>query len=189
MQQVMDATLERTVALMPDGAAARARIDGMVRAHFAMVWRTLRRLGLSDADADDAAQQVFLTTSRKLDRVNPESERAFLLGVAVRVAADARKARRRQPMHSDAAIEDTLDPAPDPEQALEQRRACQLLDSFMEQLDQKARAVFALYEIEGLNMREIASALAEPPGTIASRLRRARAQFHDAVARHRSDHK
>jgi len=45
------------------------------------------------------------------------------------------------------------------------------------------RAVFVLSEIEELTMAEIAVLMAIPPGTVASRLRRARVQFSEHVAR------
>jgi RNA polymerase sigma-70 factor (ECF subfamily) len=172
--------------LLACDASDRARIEALVRRHFNLVWRYLRRLGLSDADAEDAAQHVFLLTSKKLARVEPERERSFLLGVAVRVAADARKARERRRAEPEAALERAQHPGPTPEQALEQQRACELLDRLLEEVDQEARAVFVLYEIEGLTLQEIACALKCPQGTVASRLRRGRTKFEAAVARHRA---
>lgn len=177
----MEATLGRTAADTPDAVARRARVDQMVRAHFGLVWRYLRRLGLSDADADDGAQQVFLTFARKLDVVEADRERSFLLGVALRVASDARRAHQRRRLEPETALNDATDPRPDPEQALDQQRVCALLDRFLEQLDEGARAVFVLYEVEGLTMREIAEALELSPGTVASRLKRARVRFEAAV--------
>ncbi len=38
--------------------------------------------------------------------------------------------------------------------------------------------MFVLYELEGLKMADIAGLLEIPPGTVASRLRRAREEFH-----------
>jgi RNA polymerase sigma-70 factor (ECF subfamily) len=43
------------------------------------------------------------------------------------------------------------------------------------------RTVFVLYEFEELSMAEIATVLAIPSGTVASRLRRARGQFKQRV--------
>ena len=37
-----------------------ARLVRVATAHFTFVWRMLRRLGVCHADADDAAQQVFM---------------------------------------------------------------------------------------------------------------------------------
>ena len=44
-----------------DDAATR-----FVRQYFDFVWRVLRRLGLSPADADDAAQRVMLAATARL---------------------------------------------------------------------------------------------------------------------------
>jgi len=187
MKRPMDATFRRTATAAPDAVARRARVDQLVRAHFGLVWRYLRRLGLSDADADDGAQQVFLICARKLDDVEVERERSFLLGVALRVASDARRAHKRRRLEPDTALSQATDPRPDPEQALAQQRVCELLDTFLEQLDERARAVFVLYEIEGLTMREIAEALELSPGTVASRLKRARVRFETAVQCYQAD--
>src|SRR5688572_6098751 len=181
MKRTMDATFGRTAVAAPDAVARRARVDQMVRAHFGLVWRYLRRLGLSEADADDGAQQVFLTFARKLDAVEIDRERSFLLGVALRVASDARRAHKRRRLEPETALSDATDPRPDPEQALDQQQVCALFDTFLERLDEDARAVFVLYEVEGLTMREIAEALELSPGTVASRLKRARTRFEAEV--------
>lgn len=191
MHQSMQTTLQQPAALFACESADRDRIDRLVRQHFDLVWRYLRRLGLSDADADDAAQQVFLTLSRKLNQVDRGSERAYLLGVCVRVAADVRKSRRRRASSEaltehDFAVAAAAHPGPNPEQALEQQRACALLDRLLGDVDPDARAVLVLYEIEGLTLQEIAAALDKPQGTVASRLRRGRAKFQAAVARFRA---
>lgn len=187
----MQTTLRQPAAFFACDATDRDRVDYLVRQHFDLVWRYLRRLGLSDADADDAAQQAFLTLSRKLKHIGAGCERAFLLGVSVRVAADFRKARRRRAI-SEAlpdghfVVEAAAHPGPNPEQALEQQRSIALLDRLLGEVDAEARAVLILYEIEGLTLQEIAAALDKPQGTVASRLRRGRAKFQAAVARYRA---
>jgi RNA polymerase sigma-70 factor (ECF subfamily) len=177
----MDATLGRAAGVSPESKAQRARIQRMVKVYFGLVWRYLRRLGLSEADADDGAQQVFLVAARKLDRIDDKRERSFLLGVSVRVAADCRRAQRRRRQEPESLLANAVDPRPDPEQALQQQRACSLLDGFLEQLSAELRVVFVLYEIEGLKTREIAEALDVPLGTVASRLKRSRDQFEATV--------
>jgi RNA polymerase sigma-70 factor, ECF subfamily len=44
------------------------------------------------------------------------------------------------------------------------------------------RAVFVLFELEGMTSPEIAAISGLPPGTVASRLRRARERFRELVA-------
>jgi len=40
--------------------------EEVYRAHVAFVWRSLRRLGIREEDAADAAQEVFIVVHRKL---------------------------------------------------------------------------------------------------------------------------
>jgi RNA polymerase sigma-70 factor (ECF subfamily) len=47
----------------------------------------------------------------------------------------------------------------------------------MDGMDEDSRAVFMLFELEGLTMVEIAKVVDAPQGTVASRLRRAREHF------------
>src|SRR5438552_2214196 len=70
---------------------SEARLRLLMAAHFDFVWRSLRRLGLLDAEADDGAQEVFLVASRKLAQINTGSERQFLFATAVRVASTRRR--------------------------------------------------------------------------------------------------
>jgi RNA polymerase sigma-70 factor (ECF subfamily) len=70
-----------------------------------------------------------------------------------------------------------LDPSPFPEQEVDVRRRRALLDQLLEALPLPLRTVFVLFELEGLPTAEIGPMLGIPVGTVASRLRRARALF------------
>ena len=65
---------------------------------------------------------------------------------------------------------------------LREQRARELLDEILEQMGGDLRAVFILHEFEQMSMAEIAVSLEIPPGTVASRLRRARAEFRERAA-------
>src|SRR5688572_20199751 len=100
--------------------------SALVHAEFEWVWRLLRRIGLSPADADDATQQVFLVAARRKEEIRG-SARPFLYGTAVRVAANLRRTlRRRREVPSDA-IENSVAHEPPLDELLEQRRARALL--------------------------------------------------------------
>jgi len=154
--------------------------------HFARVWRYSRRLGLGEADADDAAQQVFMIFARKLDLVMPGKERAFLCGTAYRVAADQRKKAARRPVVLSERAADVPARVLSPEHLVDQKRARALLDQVLAKLPQDLRAVFVLYEMEEMSTAEIAAALGLARGTVASRLRRARERFHAVIGRMRA---
>ncbi len=160
------------------------RLATLADRHYAFIWRSLRRLGVAPQAVDDAAQQVFVLCALKLERIEPTRERAFLFQTALRVAMSQRRdfARRREATPGDA-IDDICDPRPLPDAAAEMRQRRLILDRVLDALPIDLRTVFILFEIEGLASPEIASILTIPLGTVASRLRRARAAFEAAAGR------
>ena len=172
-------------AALPKDEAARFR--ALVDVHFDFIWRSLRGLGVPSAFIDDAAQQVFLTATQKLGAIVVGSERAFLFATARGVAANARRAQsRNRELLDEEAVAKQVDRAPDPEEAMASRQARSILDGILDGLPEETRVVFVLYELEGQTMAEIATLLATPMGTIASRLRRAREEFQSAARRYQS---
>jgi RNA polymerase sigma-70 factor (ECF subfamily) len=170
------------------GKAASApdpRLSPLVVEHHAFVWRVLRRFGLSPSDADDAAQQVFIVLSRRLADVDTAKMRAFLFRTAMHVASKVHRARRRRPEDAHAECPEEEDPLPGADELVERRRARELLDRILGEMPEDLRAVIVLFEVEELTMSEIADALELPPGTVASRLRRARAELETRVLRAR----
>jgi RNA polymerase sigma-70 factor (ECF subfamily) len=163
----------------PAGAAtADARLRALVDVHYDFIWRSLRRLGVADGDVDDAAQHVFLTAARKLDAIRAGCERSYLFQTAMRVASDHRRTRRRRREVPEVdGEEQAADDAPSGEELLDLRRARRRLDCVLDGLPLDLRAVFVLFELDEMTMAEIAVLLELPPGTVASRLRRARAEF------------
>jgi RNA polymerase sigma-70 factor, ECF subfamily len=159
------------------------RLEAMVAESSAFVWRSLVRLGVPRADAEDAVQQVFLVAARRLGDIEVGRETAFLFSTALRIAARARRTqqRRREVLEGEPA--EQLDPAPDPEELVDHARARAQLEAILDTMPLELRAVFVLFEIEQLTTPEIAVMLELPVGTAASRLRRAREHFQAAVKR------
>jgi RNA polymerase sigma-70 factor, ECF subfamily len=164
-----------------------ARLRAMVEQHLNFTWRSLRRLGLSEDVADDATQRVFLVASQRLADIQVGCEKAFLFNTAVRVASSERRtfARRREVLGGDDGPE-TKDSAPPPDELLDRERARAVLEELLDDLGMDLRAVFVLFELEGLTMAEIARTIEVPEGTVASRLRRARQEFQAALKRYKA---
>jgi RNA polymerase sigma-70 factor (ECF subfamily) len=161
-----------------------SRLAALVADHFDFIWRLLRRQGLSVPDADDAAQQVFMVATQKLDSIDRGRERTFLYGVALRTAANARRLKvRRREAGSEDAIHGQVSTTAAPDERAELSRAWALLDELLEQLPDELSRVLSLAEIEELEVREIALLERIPVGTAASRLRRARAEFRGLLSR------
>jgi RNA polymerase sigma-70 factor (ECF subfamily) len=171
---MQDVSLPAACASPPD--ASKARFDALARDHVEVLWRTLKRLGVPEASADDAVQQVLLVALRRLDEIEPGRERPYLLGIAVKVAADVRRAwRRRREVPMEAARE--LEPVPGAalaEEVLDQRRALADLAAALDEMPDDNREAFVLFDIEELSAPQVAAVLGIPVGTVASRVRRAR---------------
>jgi RNA polymerase sigma-70 factor (ECF subfamily) len=152
--------------------------------HYPFVWRSVRRLGVAPQATDDAVQQVFVLVLQKLASIEPGCERPFLFQTALRVALSVRRnyAQRREAMIGEG-LEDIADPAQLPDAAAEQQERRMVLDELLDTLPTHLRTVFILFEIERLESAEISLTLGIPVGTVASRLRRARAIFREGAAR------
>lgn len=162
------------------------RLRALVEQHYDAIWRTLTRHGVPECDAEDAAQRVFLIAARKLEEVRPETERAYLHGIAFRIASDVRKSLARVREVSADELEETRSDGPPPDARIEADEKMTILQKILETLPWDFRAVFVLSEIEEMKQTDIARILGLPEGTVASRLRRARTLFHEAAQRFRA---
>jgi RNA polymerase sigma-70 factor (ECF subfamily) len=134
---------------------------------------------------DDTAQQVFLVALTRASDIIQGKERSFLFSTAVRVAAIARRKRRIDHERS-PELPELLSDTLDPEQLADQKEALETLENVVAALPEDLRAVFVLFELEGLTTPEIAAAMGIRVGTAASRLRRAREEFHAIIKRERA---
>lgn len=164
-----------------DEKAKKERLERMFRAHHELVWRTLRRLGLGPEQAADATQQAFLIAAERLEDIRQGSERAFLFGTALRLARTAYRTGRRWQLEDD--MDHRADAGSRLEELVDRRRAVEVADKVLAQMDPTLLTVFVLFEIEGLSTPEIAELVGVPLGTAASRLRRAREAFRAAASR------
>ncbi len=144
--------------------------------NFTPTWRLLRRLGVPEDRVDDAVQKVFLIVADRLSDIEVGSERAFVIGTALRVAPRARKRRaiEKAPSSDAGAL---TDPMPLPDELTDRKRAREMLDAVLAAMPEELSTVLVLYEIEGMTAPEIAQVVGIPLGTAASRLRRARVEF------------
>jgi RNA polymerase sigma-70 factor (ECF subfamily) len=139
-------------------------------------------MGVPPADVDDAAQRVFLVLDRKLKTVRQGAEVRFLFQTAFRIASDFRRAHRRQRRSPDGLEGiDPPEPSGDPSDLLELRQRRQRLDQILDAMPMELRAVFVLFELDEMTMADISKTTGLRPGTVASRLRRARAFFSECA--------
>jgi RNA polymerase sigma-70 factor (ECF subfamily) len=171
------------------GAAPTPPFREVFDVHAPHVFRTLRRLGVREADTADVCQEVFVVVHRRLaDFDGTSSLRTWIYGIALRVASQYRKRayRRREELAED--LPDTAVPA-DQEGSVDRGKLLGRLEAALGKLDDDKRAVFILYELEELTMTEVAEVVGCPLQTAYSRLHAARAivkKAFTAVAKERS---
>lgn len=160
-------------------AGSDAAFAQLVQAHQAVVRGFLRRMiGRSGgwSEADDLAQEVFLTAWRSLDALKAdEGFRAWLLGIAWRRAQDRTRGALRSAAR-DAAWLESMD-APSGVSA-EDRLA---LADAMGALAPDVRACVALCLADGWSHGEASAALGLPLGTVKSHVARGRARLLTAL--------
>ena len=153
------------------------RLRTIVEDNVRIVTRTLRRAGVSSSELDDEVQKTFIIAAKRLDDVALGAERQFLHQVALNVAAHFRRkmARRREIL--DDRVPERVESLATPEQLTSRKEMRQLLDEVAARMDASLYDVFKLFAFEQVNRNEIAARLGLPRGTVASRIRRAQAQF------------
>lgn len=132
--------------------------------------------GGNGGDVEDLVQATFLELPKIAGGFDGrDSCRAWLCGVAVRLAARRRRSVGRwlRVLASfGAATRDTR--AADPQAIASGREELRLLERALAKLSAKKRDVFVLVELEGLSAEEASAALGIPAGTVRTRLFHAR---------------
>jgi RNA polymerase sigma-70 factor (ECF subfamily) len=157
--------------------------------HVDFVWRSARRLGVTEDAADDVVQQVFVVVHRRLSEFEGRASiKTWLFAVLLRVVQDHRRSLRRKSPH---LVGEPTDPdaipdsarASDPYEALSRVEASRLINRLLECLDEERRVVFVMAELEQLTPAESAEALGVDVKVVYARLRAARADFEQAATR------
>ncbi len=173
---VSTASRSAVVALPMDRAE---RLEGLA-SHLEMLWRFVRRMGFAESAAEDVAQEAFVIAASRLDAILPGKERSYLVSIAVNLV---RRERTRKGRHEELDTEPPASERERPDARLEDERARRVLDLALASLSDDLRVVFVLHEIEEETMSDIAHILGVPPGTVASRLKRAREEWKKATER------
>jgi RNA polymerase sigma-70 factor (ECF subfamily) len=161
-------------------------LEGIHERHVDFVWSSLQRLGVPSADLEDALQEVFMVVHTKLATFDGTSRvSTWLFGICLRVASGQRRKAYRHREHAVGNLEEAAGAVatPSAEAALLEHEALQNLEKVLAALELERRAVFVMFEIEGIGCPEIAALLGLPLGTVHSRLAAARSDFAKAALR------
>jgi len=153
----------------------------LMQRHGPLVLGVCRRILVQEQDAEDAFQATFLVLARRAGSIaRGDSVGSWLYGVALRIAGKIRGGiRRRRQRETSLQEVSSLDPTP--QWIWEEIQP--VLDEEMSRLPRPYRSAFILCHLQGKSNVEAAAELGCRPGTIFSRLARARALLRDRLTR------
>jgi RNA polymerase sigma-70 factor (ECF subfamily) len=164
--------------------ATNTALRDVFNEHVVFVWRSLRFLGVAEADVEDLAQEVFAVVHRRLTEFEGRSTlRSWIYSICVRLVANHRRlARVRREVLLDVLPEPSQEaPEAPQEEMFAQQAALAELALLLQELDPGQRQVFVLYEVEELPMKEVAATIGCPLQTAYSRLHAARRALAQAM--------
>jgi RNA polymerase sigma-70 factor (ECF subfamily) len=152
---------------------------------YGIAWRMTGR----SADAEDLAQDAFVSAYRALrtyrpDRIRALQPRAWMATIVSN--AGRNRARRRRPPSvplDDAAASSIVEPRPGPEALTQRREAARAWGARLDALPRRYREAVTLRHVEGLSYPEVAAALERPVGTVKSDVHRGVRLLRDAWVR------
>lgn len=150
------------------------------------LFRLARSVVGDDNDAEDVLQEAYVRAFAALPGYRGESSLATWLAAITLNEARGRLRKRRRLVdlalvdeHPRQVIGPPTDPGPEASAARAEAR--RLLERAIDALPTEFRLVFMLREVEGCSVAETASNLAIKPGTVRTRLHRARAMMRRAL--------
>jgi RNA polymerase sigma-70 factor (ECF subfamily) len=164
-------------------AGDREAFGAVVDRHQAAVRRVCRAVTGDEHDADDAAQDAFLSALDRLetyDRKRPFGP--WLMRIASNAAIDLlrRRAVRKVEPLDEALVASSGSPARDAEQAELRAEIARALAG----LPERQRVAITLFDLEGYAHAEIAAVLGVPEGTVRSDVFHARRKLRESLGRY-----
>jgi RNA polymerase sigma-70 factor (ECF subfamily) len=159
-----------------------AEFTGLVERQWRFACRVAWAVLRNRADAEDAAQEVFLKIFRARAWQGLRDERAFVARAAWRLAVGAHAASRQRQKRSgcDELVEDAPDVGLSPEETVVAANWEAAVHRLIDSLPEDLRQPLALSA--EMNSREIAAAMGIAEGTVRTRLMRGRQMLREKMA-------
>jgi RNA polymerase sigma-70 factor (ECF subfamily) len=181
---------ESIIKTMADAKSSRAleldldvAVEEIVREYARFVFRLAYSVLRNHADAEDAAQEVFVRVLKYKDKLPEVRDRkVWLARIAWRVTLDW-KLKRKQDVEADPEVLlQVAAEGPGAEQIAESAQMRLLLERMIATLPAELRETLVLSTVEELNSTEIAEVLGIPEGSVRTRLMRARTLLKQKLA-------
>ena len=151
------------------------------RKYYPVAAAFLRKLGVRERDLEDATQDVFLQMYKYLPRFRRQAELStWLYRLCITQARHTRRrARVTEALLSILSLMPSTSLLSEP--AFSEDLAKQRIAQALASLPEGERAVFVLYEMEGLPGKQVAEIVKCPEATVWRRLHYARRTFREAL--------
>src|SRR5438067_7193912 len=138
----------------------------------------------NEQDAQDVVQEAFLRAFKSFGGFHGSNGRAWLLTIVRNTSYTLLKKNQAVDLTttSDEEIHASSYESVSPATILEHSETAELIKEAMDELPAEFREILALRHQEGLSYKEIADIAQIPPGTVMSRLARARAKLREYLA-------
>jgi RNA polymerase sigma-70 factor (ECF subfamily) len=169
-------------------AGESALFEILMRRYNPRLFRAARAILRDEAEAEDVMQQAYVNAYLHLEQFEERASfGTWLTRIAVHEALA--RLRRRARARETVAMSETRgreasvlrSKAPDPEQSAVTGELRLLLESAIDALPRRYRAVFVLREVEGLSTSETAESLGVREETVKTRLHRARLMLRETL--------
>jgi RNA polymerase sigma-70 factor (ECF subfamily) len=162
-------------------AGDREAFGKLVERYAGQARRVARAVLGNEADADDAAQDAFLSALKNLGRY--DASRPFgpwLMRIVANAATDRR--RRQQVRAAEQLSPQTPHTGPTPDREVSRRELRVALEAALATLPERRRMAIVMFDVEGYTHQEIAEALRVPVGTVRSDVFHARRALRKELA-------
>ena len=138
----------------------------------------------NEQDAQDVVQEAYLRAFRSFSGFRGTNGRAWLLTIVRNTSYTLLKKSHAVDLTTsfDEEIHATKHESASPATILEQSEDAELITEAMDELPAEFREILVLRHQEGLSYKKIAEIAHIPPGTVMSRLARARAKLKEYLA-------
>ena len=157
---------------------ASTAFDRLFAAEYARVVRIAQRVVADAAEAEDVAQEVFVSFERK-HRADEQYAAAWLHAAAAHRALNALRARKRRAVREERGAR--VDVGVDPHEAAERSERRRAVRDALRRIPERSATVLVL-RYSGLSYAEVALALGVGVGQIGTLLRRAEERIRKELA-------
>src|SRR6266853_248753 len=164
--------------------AELASFEAMMLPHMDAAHNFARWLLRNEQDAQDVVQEAYLRAFKSFSGFHGGNGRAWLLTIVRNTSYTLLKKNHAVDLTTtfDEEIHVAGHESVSPATILEHSEDAELIREAMDQLPAEFREILALRHQEGLSYKEIADIAQIPPGTVMSRLARARAKLKEYLA-------